>query len=97
MPIYITLAKYTGEGVKAVKDTKKYNQQGVEKVEKLGAKILGQYATMGEYDAVFIAEFPSDEAAVAASLTVSSDGYIRTTTMRAFTMEEFGKIIGKLP
>jgi uncharacterized protein with GYD domain len=52
---------------------------------------------MGEYDIILITESPSDEAAVAGALAASSDGNIRTCTLRAFTQEEFEAIVKKLP
>ena len=52
---------------------------------------------MGEYDLVVITECSNDETAVASSLAASMDGNIRTTTLRAFTKEEFGEILKKLP
>ena len=97
MAVYITLMKFTDQGIRDIKSDKKYQEEGLKKVEKMGGKILGIYMTMGEYDAVGIAEFPSDEAAVAASLAGSSAGNIRATTLRAFTPEEFEKIVSKLP
>lgn len=53
--------------------------------------------TMGEYDGVVIGECSGDEIAVAGAIAASMDGNIRTTTLRAFTPEEFGKIVDMLP
>ena len=97
MPLYITLLKFTDQGIRDIKNNKKTQEEGVKRCEKMGAKFLGFYMTMGEYDAVAVTECSSDEAAVAAVLAGSSDGNIRTTTLRAFTPEEFEKIISKLP
>jgi len=63
----------------------------------MGAKITGLYMVMGEYDGIVISECPSDEAALAGALAASSDGNIRTTTLRAFTPKEFADIVNKLP
>jgi uncharacterized protein with GYD domain len=52
---------------------------------------------MGEYDYVAIGEFPSDEVATTFALGISSLGNVRTTTLRAFTKEEFAAIVKKLP
>lgn len=48
---------------------------------------------VGEYDIVAIADFPDDEAAVAALLRVGSAGNIRSNTLRAFNTEEMAGII----
>ena len=51
--------------------------------------------TVGEYDIVVVTEFPDDETATAALLQVGSLGNVRTNTMRAFTADEMGGIIGR--
>ena len=51
--------------------------------------------TMGMYDVVAIMELPDDETATAAALTISSQGNVRTTTLRGFEMEEIASIIDK--
>jgi uncharacterized protein with GYD domain len=51
---------------------------------------------MGEYDYVAIGEAPSDEVQVAFALALGSKGFVRTTTLKAFTKEEFAKIVKKL-
>ena len=55
------------------------------------------YSVMGEYDYVGIGELPNDETAVALALAMGSRGNVRTTTLKAFTKEEFAKIVKKLP
>ena len=40
-------------------------------------------------------EFPDDETATAALLQVGSLGSVRTNTMRAFSADEMGGIIGR--
>ena len=52
---------------------------------------------MGSYDVVAIMELPSDEAAASFALQMGSRGNVRTTTLKAFTEDEFGSIIASLP
>jgi len=46
---------------------------------------------------VAIAEGPSDEVAMAFLMALSSLGNVKTTTLKAFTKEEFAEIVKKLP
>ena len=62
-----------------------------------GCMLFGYYAVMGEYDAVGIGEFPNDEAVMSFALAIGSAGNIRTTTLKAFSKDEFVGIIKKLP
>jgi uncharacterized protein with GYD domain len=52
---------------------------------------------MGQYDAVGIVELPNDEAMAKLALANSSRGTVRGETLRAFTEEEYRKLIASLP
>jgi uncharacterized protein with GYD domain len=66
-------------------------------VEGMGGKVLGVYITMGEYDLVAISEGPSDEAVAAMLLAQGMQGNVRSTTLKAFTAEQFAEIVKNLP
>jgi uncharacterized protein with GYD domain len=97
MALYITLYKLTDQGIKNIKDAPGRFQQGLKAWEGMGGKLLGFYLTMGEYDYVSIGEAPSDEVVAAFQLSLGALGNVRTTTLRAFTTEEFAEIVKKLP
>jgi len=97
MPTYVSLIKFTAQGVKSIKDMPELMKTTVEHVEALGGKLIATYVVMGDYDMVGIAEFPSDEAAMTQLLAIGTAGYVRTTTLKAFPWEEFGEILKKLP
>ena len=97
MPTYVTLFKWTGQGVKSVKDSPARIKAAKQLIESMGGKFLGIYVTMGEYDLIAVTEGPSDEMASAISLSIASKGNVKTTTLRAFTEEEFSEILKKVP
>ena len=66
-------------------------------VEAAGGRMIFFYMTMGEYDLAMLIEVPNDETAASVLLALGSQGSIRSTTMRAFTEEEYRTIIGNLP
>jgi uncharacterized protein with GYD domain len=51
---------------------------------------------MGYFDGVIIFDAPDDETATAAMLHLGGQGYVHTTTGRAFQADEIGKITGML-
>ncbi len=53
--------------------------------------------TMGDYDLVTVVETPDDETYARLTLAVAALGNIRTKTLRAFTEEEYRRIIEGLP
>jgi uncharacterized protein with GYD domain len=64
---------------------------------KAGASVKSIYWTLGHYDLVVTMEAPDAAAATSLNLAVGSMGNIRTETLTAFSAEEFGKILGKMP
>ena len=63
----------------------------------MGGKVITFYAVMGEYVYVAVGEAPSDEVATTFALGLGSLGNVKTTTLRAYTKEEFAAMVKKLP
>ncbi len=97
METHVTLYRLTDQGVKDIKNAPQRIEEGIKAFEAMGGKVIGFYAVMGEYDYVAIAEAPSVEVGMTFTLGLSSQGYVRTTTLRAFTKEELAGFVNKLP
>ena len=97
MPMYICLYKLTDQGIKGIKDAPKRIEDGTKAFEAMGGKSLGFYVTMGEYDYVSVAEAPNDEVAMTFVMALGSGGNVKTTTLKAFTPEEFAEMVKKIP
>jgi uncharacterized protein with GYD domain len=97
MPIYVALYKLTDQGIKNIKEAPGRIEEGIKGAEAMGGKILGFYTVMGEYDYVGIGEFPSDEAVMSLALALGATGNVRTTTLKAFSKDEFAEIVKKIP
>ena len=95
MPHYISLVKWTDQGIKNVKESPKRADIVSHMAEKLGGKMQLFY-TMGDYDIVALTEAPNDETAMQLLLQIGTIGSVRTTTMKAWTPAEATKIIAKL-
>ena len=96
MPHYIILVNFTDQGIRNIRELPTRIPEVDSRLEAAGIK-LTRYFTMGQYDAVVVVEAPSDEVGIGALLAIGSMGNIRTTTMRAFTQEEFLRIAQGLP
>jgi len=96
MPHYVTLLRYTQQGIAKVKESPKRLDAGRKAAEKMGGKLHAWYLTMGAYDALVISEFPNDDACAQYMLSLGSLGNVTTQTMKAFTEAEYRKIIGSL-
>lgn len=97
MPTYVILMNLTEQGVKDIKGAPARIEAVRKALEAAGGKLLAFYAVMGPYDYVAVAEAPSDEVALAQLLALGMMGTVRTTTLKAFTIEEFAAILKKLP
>jgi len=97
MPTFISLYKLTDQGIRDIKGAPGRVEDAIKGAEAMGAKVIGFYSVMGEYDYVAIGEFPSDEHATTFAMALGSSGNVRTTTFRAFSKEEFSEMVKKLP
>ncbi len=96
MATFIALVNWTDQGVRDFRDTVERADAVADIAQRLGGGQTALYWTVGPYDLVAVSEFPDDETATAFALAVSSQGNVRTTSMRAFDAGEMRGIIGKL-
>ena len=96
MPHYISLLRYTQKGVENLKDSPKRVEATRKAFEAAGGKLTALYWTFGQYDAVALSEFRDDETALRVGIAGAMQGYVRGETLRAFTQEEFSKVIASV-
>lgn len=97
MPTYVTLFRWTQKGIENVKDSPARLDAAKKSFAAAGGRLVAFYLTTGQYDAVAIGEFPDDETMAKAALSGGSQGFIRSETLRAFTEDEYRRIIASLP
>lgn len=97
MPFYITLWKYTRQGVENVRESPARIDQIEDMFEEMGGQLHEFYMLMGRYDTITISEFPDDDAAAQAVLAVAEQGNVSSETLKAFTREETRDLIDGLP
>jgi len=97
MATYITLMRYTQQGIKNIKQGPDRLDAAKQAFKAVGAEIKEYYLTMGQYDAVVVSESPDDETTAKIALAIGSQGNIQTQTFRAFQESEYRKIISALP
>lgn len=96
MPSYLSLVNWTEQGIKNVRDSPRRLDQVKHVIEQAGGRLIFFYMTMGQYDLVTLMEVPNDEAAARVAIQLGMGGNVRTTTLKAFTEDEYRSIIGKL-
>ena len=96
MPTYISLLNYTEQGIKNIKESPARLDAARDLFKTMGAELKAFYLVSGEYDAVCITEAPDGDTLAKVMLTLGSKGNVRTKTFRAFTEDEFRKIVSSL-
>jgi uncharacterized protein with GYD domain len=97
MATFISLLRWTQKGIENVKDGPSRLDAARSAFRAVGAEIKSFHLVMGRYDAVVVSEAPSGEAAAKALLSICSHGNVQTETYRAFSEDEFRKIVSGLP
>jgi uncharacterized protein with GYD domain len=96
MPSYILLVRWTKQGLQKIKESPSRLEAGKKAFEAAGIKLKAFYMVMGRYDQVSIAEAPDDTTMAKALLSLASQGNLHTETLRAFTEDEYRKIISEI-
>ena len=97
MPSYLSMGKWTDQGMKNIKQSPARLDAVKAAAKEAGGRVVFFYMTMGEYDFAVLWELPNDEVASRLLLSASMQGNVRSTTMKAFTEDEYRKVIGSLP
>ena len=97
MSTYIVLANYTDQGIRNIKESPNRADAARDLAKACGAEMKDLYLTLGGHDLVVLVEAEKDDAVAKFALKVGSLGNIRTTTLKAFTEQEYRNIIETLP
>ena len=96
MPTYIALLKWTAQGISKIKESPSRLDAGRAEFRKAGIEMKDVYMTMGQYDLVCIIDAPDDESLARGILTLGSQGNVSTETLKAFSEDDYRKIIGSI-
>ena len=83
MPTYVMLTNLTADGVRTLKNNPGRVSEVNAEVEQIGAKVIAQYATLGQYDFVTIVEAPDDQTIAKVSVELGSRGTMTSQTLTA--------------
>jgi len=89
MPVYIMLSTLTNEGRKTIKNNPERIKEVDKEIEKMGAKVIAQYAILGMYDFLSVLEAPDNETIAKVSTELGARGTIQLMTLSAIPVYEF--------
>jgi uncharacterized protein with GYD domain len=84
MPTYVMLTNLTAEGIRTLKNNPNRVGEVNKEVEQIGAKVVAQYATLGQT----IVEAPDDKTMAKVSVELGSRGTMSSQTLAAMPAEE---------
>mgnify|MGYP001149387993 FL=1 len=93
MQKFIMLSKLTDEGRKTVKMRPERIKEVNDEIEKMGAKVVEQYAVLGEYDFINILEAPDNETISKVSIELGARGTIQLVTLAAISIDELASTL----
>ena len=81
--------KLTNEGRQTIKSNPQRIKEVDKEMEKMGVKVIGQYAVLGPYDFISVLEAPDNETVIKASIELGSRGTVHIVTCPAMPIFEF--------
>ncbi len=87
MPIYLMLTTLTAQGVQTLKANPNRLREVNRDVEELGATVLHQWATIGEYDFVNIVDAPDAAAIAKVSLALGARGSAKLQSLELLDLD----------
>jgi uncharacterized protein with GYD domain len=88
MATYILLSTLSTQGVQTLKSNPDRLREVNKDVEELGAKVLHQWATLGEWDFVSVVEAPDIATVARVSVALGARGSTKIETLPALTIDE---------
>ena len=83
------LSTLTDEGRKTIKMRPERIKEVNKEIEKMGVKVLAQYAVLGPYDFVNILEAPDNETISKVSIELGARGTVQLITLSAIPIDKF--------
>ena len=88
MPMYLMLTTLTEKGTLTLNSNPGRLLEVNRDVEELGAKVLHQWASLGEYDFVNVVEAPDELTMASLSVKLGARGSVKFETMTLIPVEE---------
>lgn len=89
MPTYIMMSTLNPGGLETLRERPERLKEVNQEIERMGAKLLAQYAVLGPFDFLNILEAADDKTIAKISVAIGSRGTVRIETLSAIDVDEF--------
>ena len=94
---YVMLVSYTEVGASQIQNTTHRAQMFQQVADRMGVRVESLFWTLGEFDAVATVSTEDEAKAVALFTYLAKQGYVRTRVLRAFSEQEFARMLAQMP
>ena len=95
MATFILLSTLTDDGAQTIKEEPQRIRAVNQELEKMGVRVVNQWAVLGGYDFVNVVEAPDVLTIARVSAELSSRGTVRIVTLPAIPIDEFIAGLGR--
>lgn len=89
MALYIMLSSLSESGRKVIRERPGWIRKVNREVERMGVRVVAQYAVLGPYDFVTVVEAPDNETVARVSIELGARGSVQMMTMAAIPLDDF--------
>ncbi|HVE91090.1 MAG TPA: GYD domain-containing protein [Actinomycetota bacterium] len=89
METYILLSTLNPGGLETLKERPERLREVNQEIERMGARLVAQYAVLGPYEFVTILEAPDTATIARISVNLGSRGTVRIQTLSAMSIDDF--------
>jgi len=89
MPTYVLLTTLTAQGLQTLRSNPERLREVNRDVEELGARVLHQWMTLGNYDFVNVVEAPDEATIAKVSVVLGARGSSKLQTLTAIAVDDF--------
>ena len=94
MPTFMMLSILGPDGFATVRDNPSRIRAVNDEVEAMGARVLHQYALLGQWDFMSVIEAPDDRTMIRITSTLAARGTLKTHTLGAIPIDDYIAALG---
>jgi uncharacterized protein with GYD domain len=95
MATFLMLSTLGPEGMATLRQNPRRVMQVNSEVEAMGARVVAQWATLGEYDFATVIEAPDEKTVVRVAVALGARGTLKKKTMPAVPVEQFVALLSE--
>jgi len=89
MATFLMLSTIGPEGMATLRRNPRRVEEVNSEVEAMGAKVVAQWALLGEYDFATVIEAPDEKAVLRVAVALGARGTLKTKTLSAIPVDQF--------